>query len=309
MNKLKLNRKISAIILFTVVLTVIVGSLVWGITVLVSESTNLLSGLNIYADKIYLQIQKIIENMDFSRFHLPNEIISIIQSSTGEILYKISSWVSEFLTKLIDFITSLPAMIIYLIVTILALYFMCTDKIYIIDQMEHHLPKTWVKNIGVHFKEITKSLGGYLKAQLILIMVSFFISLVGLYAYMFAGFNIKYPLLIAIGIGFVDALPILGSGTVMVPWAVLVAINGDIKLGMAILILWIIMSIVRQLLEPRIVSNKIGVHPIFTLIAMYTGFKIVGVIGMLIGPIILIILKNIFGALLDEGIFKWVIEK
>ena len=72
------------------------------------------------------------------------------------------------------------------------------------------------------------------------------------------------------------------------------ALNGDLKLGIAIIILWVIMSVVRQFLEPKIVSGKIGIHPIFTLIAMYTGFKIVGVMGMLVGPIVLIIVKSIF---------------
>ena len=110
--------------------------------------------------------------------------------------------------------------------------------------------------------------------------------------------------LIALGIGFVDALPILGSGAVMVPWAVISALNGDIKLGISIVVLWIIMSIVRQFLEPKIVSGKIGIHPIFTLIAMYTGFKLIGVMGMLVGPIVLIILKSIFAKELDEGIYN-----
>ena len=84
-----------------------------------------------------------------------------------------------------------------------------------------------------------------------------------------------------------------GSGTVMIPWAIICALNGDINLGIAIIILLIIMSIVRQVLEPKLVSKNIGVHPIFTLIAMYTGFKIIGIIGLLIGPIVLIIVKNI----------------
>ena len=108
--------------------------------------------------------------------------------------------------------------------------------------------------------------------------------------------------LIALGIGFVDALPILGSGTVMLPWAIISALNGDLKLGIAVIVLWIIMSIVRQILEPKIVSGKIGIHPIFTLIAMYTGFKIIGVMGMLVGPIVLIILKNIFATVLEQGV-------
>ena len=85
----------------------------------------------------------------------------------------------------------------------------------------------------------------------------------------------------ALFIGFVDALPILGSGTVMIPWAIISGINGDINLGIAIIVLLIIMSIVRQVLEPKLVSKNIGVHPIFTLIAMYTGFKAIGILRLI----------------------------
>jgi len=90
----------------------------------------------------------------------------------------------------------------------------------------------------------------------------------------------------------------------MIPWAVIAALNGDIKLGIAIIIIYAIILIVRQLVEPRIVSNKIGIHPIFTLIAMYTGFKIIGVLGLFVGPIVLIILKNIFSVSIENGIIK-----
>ena len=85
----------------------------------------------------------------------------------------------------------------------------------------------------------------------------------------------------ALFIGFVDALPILGSGTVMIPWAIISGINGDINLGIAIIVLLIIMSVVRQVLEPKLVSKNIGVHPIFTLIAMYTGFKAIGIVRVI----------------------------
>lgn len=95
----------------------------------------------------------------------------------------------------------------------------------------------------------------------------------------------------------------------MIPWAVLSAINGDINLGIAIIVLLIIMSVVRQLLEPKLVSKNIGVHPIFTLVAMYTGFKIIGIIGLLVGPIILIVFKNIFASLIDNGVFKTIFDK
>ena len=194
-------------------------------------------------------------------------------------------------------------------ITILALYFICVDKIYILDQIEYHLPKTWVKRLNNHLKDLIQTLGGYLKAQVTLILVSFVISLVGLYVLSFLKFNVQYPLLMALFIGFVDALPILGSGTVMIPWAVISGLNGDLSLGIAIVVLFIIMSVVRQFLEPKLVSKNIGIHPIFTLIAMYTGFKITGVIGLLLGPIALIVIKNIFANLIDKGVFKTIFDK
>ena len=90
----------------------------------------------------------------------------------------------------------------------------------------------------------------------------------------------------------------------MIPWAVIAALNGDINLGIAIIIIYAIILVVRQLVEPRIVSNNIGIHPIFTLIAMYTGFKIIGVLGLFVGPIVLIILKSIFSVSIENGIIK-----
>ena len=123
------------------------------------------------------------------------------------------------------------------------------------------------------------------------------------------GLNVGFPLITALGITFVDALPILGSGTVMVPWAIICGLNGDLVLGIAIIVLLIVMSTARQFLEPRLVSKHIGVHPIFTLIAMYTGFKVWGILGLLAGPIILIILKNVFASLIDGGVMKTIFDK
>ena len=240
---------------------------------------------------------------------MPNEILKIIQNSTEGVLNNASNWVRDALNGLINIVTSIPTISIYFVITVMALYFICVDKIYILDQLEHHLPQLWVKRLGKHVRELTTTLGGYLKAEATLVLVSFVISLVGLYILRFSGFKVEFPLLMAIFIGFVDALPILGSGTVMVPWAIICGLNGDLNLGIAIIVLLIIMSIVRQFLEPRLVSKNIGVHPIFTLIAMYTGFKFIGVIGMLIGPIILIIIKNIFATLIDQGIVKTLLDK
>ena len=95
----------------------------------------------------------------------------------------------------------------------------------------------------------------------------------------------------------------------MIPWAIISAVNGDIKLGILLFILYAIILIVHQIIEPKIVSVNIGIHPIFTLIAMYTGFKINGIIGLFIGPIILIILQNIFETMIDNGIVKTILDR
>ena len=293
MKKTKMTRKTCSIIIFVIVFTIIIGCLVWGIISLVSESTNLLQMLNLYIDRAYTQIQDAIGKMNITRVSVSKNVLNLTQDASKEMLLKVSKWLTGFLTKLIEIVTSIPTITIYIVITILALYFICTDRIYMLDFMEQHVPSKWLQKLGKHIREITINLGRYLKAQAILILVSFVISVIGLYIFKIVGMNVKYPLLIALAIGFVDALPILGSGSVMVPWAVIEALNGDLKLGVAIIVLWIIMSLVRQVLEPKIVSGRIGIHPIFTLIAMYTGFKVIGVMGMIVGPIALIIIKSI----------------
>ena len=308
-RKTKLARKTSAIIVILFVFAILIGLIIWGIASAISEASNLLQGLNGYIEKGYQQVQWFIDSMDFDKIKIPEQVYGIVQNSLGDFFDTASNWVRGILTSFLNGLTQIPIICIYVVITVLATYFICTDKLYILDQMEHHLPQTWIKKLRIHVRELTVTLGGYLKAEVILVIISFVEVLVGLYIFKFVGFNIQYPLLAALGIGFVDALPILGSGTVMIPWAIISAINGDINLAIAMLVLYIIIAIVRQLLEPRIVSGQIGIHPIFTLIAMYTGFKFMGVMGLLVGPILLIILKNIFGTLIDKGVVKTILDR
>lgn len=304
MKNFKLSRRVSSIIVFIIAFGLIIALLSFGIGILISESTNLLDRFNDYYDVIRSNINNIIKGIDFSKFKIPTEISQIIQNSSSSALEKISDWIQKFLSKFLNVLTSIPTFGIYIGITILSIYFICTDRIYMLDELEHHLPEKWMKKISRHLREIIRSLGGYLKAQFKLIAISFIICLIGLYVFHFCGLNVGYPLLIALAIGFVDALPILGSGSILIPWAIVSGLNGDLRLGFCILTLWIIMTLTRQFIEPRIVSGNIGIHPIFTVIAMYTGFKLIGVIGMFIGPIVLIILKNIFAKALEEGLVK-----
>ena len=178
MRHFKLRRRLSAIIVFALVLSILIGILVGGIATLVSEASNLLNGLNGYVEKISTQFNNYTAKIDLSKLNVPNEIGETVQNSGKDLLRLIASWVKEALTSILNVITSLPSICIYTVITILALYFICTDKIYIIDQLEHHFPEMWIRKLSRHIKEITKALGHYLKAQAILVLVSFFICLI-----------------------------------------------------------------------------------------------------------------------------------
>lgn len=209
MEKTNLTRRTSSIIIFILVSVIIIGTLSWIIITLFSEASSLLQGLNNYFDKAYIQFQNIISSLNFDKIHLSNEILSVIENSTEDLLGTVSNWLKNALTGVLDFVTNIPSIAICIGIAVVALYFICVDKIYILDQIEYHLPKVWVRKLKIHLKDLIESLGGYLKAEATLILVSFIISLIGLYILEFAGFNIQYPLLMALFIGFVDALPIL----------------------------------------------------------------------------------------------------
>ena len=276
-KKTKLTRKTSAVIVLIIVFSIIIGLLIWGITSLIFEASNLLNGVNDYYEKAYTQVQNFINSIDLDKINISEDVTNVIKNSTGDFLKTVSNWVTNALRSLMNIITSIPTIGIYVAVTLLAIYFICTDKLYLLDQIEHHLPKVWVRKMGMHFRELVTTLGNYLKAQVTLVIIDVIIVIIGLFILKLVGFNIEYPVLAALGIAFVDALPILGAGTVMVPWAILCAINGDIRLAVALIVLYAIILILRQFLEPKIVSSHLGIHPIFTLIAMYTGFKFIGV--------------------------------
>lgn len=304
-NRTGIARKTSAIIVLVIIFSILIGLIVWGVITLITESSNLLESINIYIEKIYSFVQK----LKIQELNLPQKVIEIIENCTSKLINWVTTYSTNFLTNTLQKVTSIPIALIYITITILSTYFICADKFYILDQVEHHVPRLWVKRFGKHLKEITSALGNYLKAEVILIVISFFIVLIGLYIGKFTGLNIEYPLLCALGIAFVDALPIVGSGTVMIPWAIFASIDGNISLAILLIGLYVFTIIIRQVIEPKLISNKIGIHPIFTLIAMYTGFKFMGVIGLFLGPIILIILKNIFATMLDDGIIKTIFNR
>ncbi len=197
-RKTKLERKKIAVLVLVIIFGIILGLLAWGIFSLITESSNLLQGFNGYVEMMYERVKEFIVNIRDGNTKLPDEIISIAQNSTDKVVAFITDYVSGFLTKVTQIISEIPVIGIYVFITVLATYFICTDKMYIRDAIEHQLPKRWAKKIGVHSSDIIKALGNYLKAEVILVLITFAIVLVGLYILKIFEFNVQYPFLTAL---------------------------------------------------------------------------------------------------------------
>lgn len=137
-------------------------------------------------------------------------------------------------------------------------------------------------------KDTGKGLKGYLKAQLMLMGITFIILTTGLMI-----LKVPYFILIAIAISIVDVLPILGSGVILVPWSIISFILGNSYLGKGLAVIYIILIITRQILEPKIMGKEIGVRPLYTFLATILGSLILGPIGLILGPLIAVLVTSI----------------
>ena len=182
MKHLKWTRKISSIFVMLIFLLVIIGMLVWGGITLFNEASKLLQNSDEYLQKIKQIIDNFTSNFSFLN-KLPVELSNAIINSQNELLSSTSNWIVTILNKLKDWITNIPNLVISFFFGLIGLYFMCSDKIYMIDEIEHHLPENFTRKLFKNIREIIKSLGNYLKAQISLVSVSFVICLIGLTIY------------------------------------------------------------------------------------------------------------------------------
>jgi len=243
-------------------------------------------------DEIYIQIQILISRT-------PDTISSSIYGMGLELLNKIVKTSTQFLNQFLSFVMFIPQLMIYAIITFLATLFLVTERRAIRSVAGELFPEAMLAKMSKVVSMTFSSLGKYLRAQLILITITF--------TELFIAFVVigqPYPLTMALIVAAVDALPILGTGTILVPWAIYSGITGNLSFGVALFVIYLIVVIVRQLIEPKIVSKNIGVHQFITLLAMYTGFKIFGLLGLIIGPVVMVILKNVFSTMFEVGYFK-----
>lgn len=206
------------------------------------------------------------------------------------------SYIKNASATVISTITGLagkvPSILIKLIFTIVSSFFFTIDYYKISDFLMRQISDNRKEMV---LKLKNKGLGTiakFIRAYTAIITITFTELSIGLWI-----LGISNPFLFGALIAFIDILPILGTGAVLLPWAIIALILGNTKIGIGMFILYIIITAVRQAIEPKIVGQQIGLHPIITLILMYVGVQLMGVLGLLLLPVIATIIKT----LNDEG--------
>ena len=186
---------------------------------------------------------------------------------------------------------AVPQVLIFSVVTVLSAVYFCADYEKIISYIKTHVHGKPRDALREMYGQTGHTLMKYFKSYVILFLFTF--------AELFIGFLIlgqKYAFLLALMTALVDILPVLGTGTVLIPWAVYLFFAGDIRTAVGLLILYAVISVLRQILEPKIVGAGIGMHPLLALVSMYVGLKAFGFFGMLLLPLAVVIVKNTIAA-------------
>lgn len=198
-----------------------------------------------------------------------------------------------------NLVNGIPDVIMGVVMALLSSYLFVAEKDYVGNAIGRYLPKSVGYNLDIIKRSIKNAFGGYMKAQLKIEVWVYMITAIGLLI-----IRVEYAILIALFICFMDFLPVFGAGAVMIPWALIKLFDKDYRLAIGILIIWGVGQLVRDMIQPKIVGDSVGIAPIPTLFLLFIGYKISGVAGMIFAVPVGIILKNLYA----EGAFDTTLE-
>lgn len=301
-KRFHIPRNVAAILV--IILTVgVIGGILGGIIWKIAEEIK----------QIYDNFPSIYTNLQISWNRLSNNLADIIDQLPENIRQSIDSVYAQFMdglanivkdTKVFktagDIAKSLPSIIISVITFILSLYFMISDSKEISDFLKRHISKNLQLRASQLKSEVKRYLGGYIRAQGVMMGIAFVILLIGFFI-----LRVDYALIIALAIAIFDAIPFFGSGAVLIPWAIVKFLSGELSGGVGLLIIYLSVLLMRQLVEPKIVGKNIGMHPLLTLMSMYTGYRVFSIGGLILGPLTLTLMISFYKVGLFGGIIKF----
>lgn len=234
---------------------------------------------------------------DLERFaNTANQYVGNISPKVSQVFNNLEDIIGDMISGLpssVDFsgmgsmVGSIANVIIAIIMCVMSAYFFIADREWCGRFFERYIPQAVKKKYDVFYTSIKQAVGGYFKAQLRIELWIYILLLFGLTV-----LNVRYSAIIALLIAILDFLPVFGSGAVLAPWAVVSLLGGNYVKAVGMVVIWGISQLVRQLIQPKIMGDSIGMEPIPTLFLLFVGYKLAGVGGMLVAVPIGIIVVN-----------------
>ena len=215
-------------------------------------------------------------------------IVSQVKSSVSEAS---DSFISYLTAKIPAFATkavvSVPGVLLFIVSFLLSCFYFCVDREKCNGFFVSLLPQSAKEKLPRIKKRVNSTVSGYIKAYLLLMCITFFEVFIGL-----SVIKVEYAFLLAAITAIVDLLPVFGAGTILVPWAIYAFLVSDTYTAIGLLVIFGIITAIRQIIEPKIIGKKVGLHPLAMLLAVYAGIKFLGISGIFIGPLVALAIKE-----------------
>ncbi|MBQ7795317.1 MAG: sporulation integral membrane protein YtvI [Lachnospiraceae bacterium] len=288
-------------VLAVLVFYLIIGALIGLVGVkVVSGVINLASELpTIYITQVYPFFIDILNNLERVLIYLDLGELNAASGTSGQIIQSFSEMVSEIPGKAMDLVTgfavSIPGLFVKVVVMIISTFFITIDY----ERLTGFCLRQLNENSKKLFLEVKEYLVGTLFVCIGSYLIIMSITFVELsIALSFIG--ISHAILVSAVIAVFDILPVLGTGGIMIPWAILAAVYGDYPLALELFLIYVAITVVRNIVEPKIIGGQLGLHPVVTLVSMFVGVEFFGVIGLFGFPIGLSLMRH----LNDHGVIK-----
>jgi sporulation integral membrane protein YtvI len=220
--------------------------------------------------------------------HLPPTIASELNDTAKHAVSNVQTVFSGFAAALIQAVTHLPDSMFVTVIALITTYFMLVNRDKMYNSFLKTLPPGWSDKVRVVTNDMMKAFGGTIRAQVVLMLMSAVLGIIGMWLE-----GIPYAVILGILFGVSGLVPILGSAILTVPWAIGALVIGDVPLGIKVLLLQLAISLIRHVVEPKILADSVGLDTLSTLFAMYVGMKLMGLLGLFFGPIVLIGIKSL----------------
>ena len=297
-KQFKIKRKAGSAFVIILVIALVIVAGYFLVVKLAEEMIDFVSAVPEMWESTQQDFEEIGQKLELASKYLPKEVQMTFENITANVGEYLGEFVGRLSTPTIEalsrFAKNLPSVIIGIIMSLLSAYFFVAEKDYVPNLLSKALPESIIERWDMIKRGLKRAVGGYFKAQFKIELWMYLLLGIG-----FTILKIRYAFLIAIGVAFLDFLPFFGTGTVLIPWAVIKFLSGDYKIVIGLLIIWGVGQLARQLIQPKIVGESVGLSPLPTLFLLFIGFKAGGVVGMIIAVPIGIIILNMY----EEGVF------